>query len=84
MSNGRGKHKSRGRRRTPKTSKGIHGATKHPLSEVGKALLGKGRVQTMKHVPCKSNWSGQNANSVVPFDPVQVEENKRLYPHLFD
>lgn len=42
MSNGRGKHKSRGRRRTKKTSMGKHGATKHPLTEVQKVLLGKG------------------------------------------
>jgi hypothetical protein len=56
MSNGRGKHKSRGRRRAHKVSAGINGATKHPLSEVEKALLGKGRVQATRHVLCKSNY----------------------------
>lgn len=42
MSNGRGKHKSRGRKRDKKVSKGIGGATRHRLSEVQKVILGKG------------------------------------------
>lgn len=31
-------------------SKGIHGATKHPLTEIEKALLGKGIVQRFKPI----------------------------------
>jgi hypothetical protein len=31
-------------------SKGIHGATKHPLTEVEKALLGKGLYQSFKAI----------------------------------
>ena len=51
MSNGRGKHKSRGKKRPHKVSRGAAvGAQKAPQSEVQKALLGKGRVQGMKPV----------------------------------
>ena len=82
MSNGRGKHKSRGKKRKPKTSKGVHGATRHRLSEVGKALLGKGVVAATRHVACKSNYKGVHIVNE-PYDRAQAEENKRLYPHLF-
>ena len=51
MSNGRGKHKSRGKKRTKVTSRGTAvGARKSPQSEVQKALLGKGRVEGMRPV----------------------------------
>ena len=33
---------NRKKKRTPKTSKGIHGAKRYPLGEVQKVLLGKG------------------------------------------
>lgn len=39
---------NRKRSRKPKTSKGIHGATKHPLSPVEKVLMGKGLFRTFK------------------------------------
>jgi hypothetical protein len=46
--------KSSKRKRTPKTSKGIHGATKHPLDEVSKVLLGKGMYRSFKPLGTKS------------------------------
>lgn len=73
---------NRKKQRKPKTSAGVHGATKHPLTELEKALLGKGLMRTMHHVPCKSNYKGV-VNVSTPFDKAQVDENKRLYPHLF-
>lgn len=42
MSNGRGKRKATSRRRTTKTSKGLHRHGKHPLTEVQKTNVGKG------------------------------------------
>lgn len=42
MANARGKNKARNRRRTKKTSAGLVGAKRHPLSEVEKVLVGKG------------------------------------------
>lgn len=36
------------KKRTSRKSKGIHGASKHPLTEVQKVLMGKGRVVAMK------------------------------------
>lgn len=39
---------NRKKKRKPKTSKGEHGARKHPLSALQKALLGKGQAQSMK------------------------------------
>jgi len=51
MSNGRGKHKARGKKRAHKVSHGSAvGARRSPQSAVRKALLGKGRVQGMKPV----------------------------------
>jgi hypothetical protein len=72
---------NRKKKRTPKTSKGINGQSHHPLGEVAKALLGKGLVQKLRHVPTEKNWSG---TFVVrePFDPEEAaiyaaEEKKR-------
>ena len=51
MSNGRGKHKSRGKKRAKVTSRGTAvGARKTRLTEVQKAALGGGRVQGMRPV----------------------------------
>lgn len=50
MSNGRGKRKSRGRQRDHKVSKGIGGAVRARLTEVQKALLGKGIVASFEKV----------------------------------
>lgn len=33
------------KKRTKKTSQGIHGASKHPLTDLQKVLLGKGMYQ---------------------------------------
>lgn len=83
MPNGRGRHKSRNKKRATKVSKGLHaGAKRHRLTEVGKALLGKGVVASTRHVPCKSNYKGTHIVHV-PYNAAQAEENKRLYPHLF-
>lgn len=70
------------KQRTPRTSKGIHGAEKHPLTEVEKALLGKGLVRSTKHIPIKSDWRGASGFND-PWDPKQAVLNKVLYPHLF-
>ena len=59
------------RKRTKKVSKGIHGATKHPLSEIAKALLGKGLVRSTRHVPVAKSWQGTFVVSH-PFDPEQA------------
>lgn len=34
------------KKRTPKTSKGIHGAKRHPLTRIEKVLMGKGQYRT--------------------------------------
>lgn len=70
------------KQRTHKTSRGIHGATHHPLSPVEKVLAGKGLMQSIKHVPLLKNWRGVGVVSE-PFSPKNVAENRRLYPHLF-
>lgn len=82
MSNARGKHKSRNRRRAKKTSKGIGGAVRAQLSEVGKALLGKGMVDSLEPTEMKSAWRGV-ATVREPYDARQAAENRTLYPHLF-
>lgn len=38
------------RKRTPKTSKGIHGATRHPLTEQEKVRLGKGIFRSFRPI----------------------------------
>jgi hypothetical protein len=70
------------KKRTHKISEGKHGATKHPLSPVEKVLVGKGQLQNIRHVECRFPWRGVG-NVATPFDPRQVTENRRLYPHLF-
>ena len=47
MPNARGKNKARGKRRATKVSKGVHGAKRHPLTELQKVLLGKGGIQRL-------------------------------------
>jgi len=41
------------KKRATKTSKGIHGATKHPLTELEKVLMGKGMYRRMKPLDAK-------------------------------
>lgn len=72
---------NRKKQRKPKKSLGIHGATKHPLSGIEKALLGKGQVQAMQHVPCKAPYKGGHGDR--PYDKAQADLNRELYPHLF-
>ena len=38
---------NRKKKRTPKTSKGINGAKRNPLTALQKALMGKGAVQSL-------------------------------------
>lgn len=38
------------KKRTKKTSAGIHGAKKHPLTELEKALLGKGIARSFRPI----------------------------------
>lgn len=83
MSNGRGKHKSRGRRRTKKTSRGIGGAARTRLSETAKVLLGKGQVDSLEPTEMKSPWRGVPSVRE-PYDKAQALLNRSLYPHLFE
>lgn len=70
------------KQRAHRLSEGKHGATKHPLSETEKALLGKGRVQAVTHVPLLKNWRGVGIVHS-PWNAKNVAENRVLYPHLF-
>lgn len=72
------------RKRTHKVSAGINKHRKNPLSEVDKVLMGKGIYRTLPVVGTRSPWRG--VGDVLPHGPynrAQVEENKKLYPHLF-
>lgn len=73
------------KKRTSKTSAGIHGATHHPLSEVEKVLAGKGQMQSVGHVPCKAPWQGTSRipEKYGPAFPEQARLNRELYPDLF-
>ena len=79
MSNKSGNSK---RQRAHKISKGEQGATKHPLSELEKALLDKGLAQRVTPINGKP-WRGV-AFVGEPYDAKQAAENRRLYPHLFE
>lgn len=72
------------KKRAHKVSKGINGATKHPLTEVEKVLAGKGQLDSIREVDSRSAWRGQLQVSDPPWDAEAVAENKRLYPHLFE
>lgn len=83
MSNGRGKHKSRGKRRDKKTSKGTGvGARSTTLTEGEKVRLGHGILDSIKHVACENNWRGVGVLRS-PFNAAQAAINEQLYPHLF-
>lgn len=73
---------NRKKQRTPKKSLGIHGATKHPLGTVEKVLLGKGLIQSFRPAFIKTPWLGVREIER-PFDKVQADLNRELYPHLF-
>lgn len=77
------KHKARNKKRTPKTSRGIHGATKHPLSEVEKVLLKKGIFRSLKPILMKAPWRTA-VGFKEPFDAEQARINRAMYPHLFE
>jgi hypothetical protein len=68
------------RKRTHKTSKGQNKNRKNPLSPLNRVLMGKGQYRSMEHIKC-GNWKGASVKT--PFDPVQAELNKQLYPDLF-
>lgn len=80
----KGKRKSIRRRRTHRLSDGLRKHSKHPLSAVQKVLVGKGQLQSVRPLEVKFAWKGMSAPSAHVFDAEQVEENKRLYPHLFE
>lgn len=84
MSNGRGKHKSRNRRRAKKTSRGLRRSSASVLlSKVQRVLLGGGLIDAMPEADC-SPWRGvAEVREGQEYDKAQVEVNKRLYPHLF-
>lgn len=63
-------------------SKGVNGATKYPLAELAKVLMGKGRMQSMSPVEMKAPWRGA-IGFKEPFDAEQAKANRSLYPHLF-
>lgn len=73
---------NRKKQRAHRLSEGKVGAGKHPLTEVEKGLLGKGRVQATHHIPLMKNYRGAFVVDT-PFDARQVTMNKILYPHLF-
>lgn len=81
MADNKGKSK---KPRKHKVSAGIHGATKHPLDAVSKVLLGKGLYHRagLSQPSKEGNWRGEE-RVIRPWNPVQAEENRRLYPHLF-
>jgi hypothetical protein len=69
------------RQRAHKVSKGINGATHHPLSGLEKVLLGKGQLEDFRGLD-GTPWKG-TFNVRQPYNAEQVEENRLLYPHLF-
>lgn len=84
MPNGRGKNKAKHHRRAHKVSQGINGASKHPLTAVQKALLGKGAIQALEPTPMPTAWRGARDVNYPLFDKEQAEENREKYPHLFE
>lgn len=69
------------RQRTSRKSQGVVGASHSPLTEVEKALIGKGLVRSIREIDCKP-WRGTGGYGP-PYDAKQAAENKLLYPHLF-
>lgn len=63
-------------------SRGVNGATKHPLTGLTKVLMGKGLIQSLRPVEMKAPWRGA-IGFKEPFDPEQAKVNRSLYPHLF-
>lgn len=70
------------KKRTKKVSKGLHGARKHPLTTLQRALLGKGLIASFTPVEAKVPWRGVGEVHT-PFDRQQAALNRKLYPHLF-
>lgn len=58
-----------------------HGAPR--LSTVAKVLLGKGMLVNVEKVG-KNAYLGATQPSSPVYNREQIEENKRLYPHLFE
>lgn len=70
------------RSRTPKTSKGVHGAGGKfkNLTDTQKVLMRKGMHATTKVL---GTVPFRGAVSATPFDAKQAKLNRQLYPHLF-
>lgn len=81
MANGRGKHKAIGKRRTKVVSRGTARMSQHPLTEVEKAILGKGIVQSTHPVDALKPWTGVG-NPREPFDAEQAKWNRENLPFL--
>ncbi|HKN44270.1 MAG TPA: hypothetical protein VJW23_10120 [Propionibacteriaceae bacterium] len=56
MSNARGKHKSRGKRRTKKVSQGLRVGSRSISLRVQLAVLGKGQVDSIKEVEVRQTF----------------------------
>lgn len=71
------------KQRKHKISQGINGSTHHRLSPVERVLIGKGQMQTIKHVPLLRAWTGVHVDPAEPWNARNVAENRIKYPHLF-
>lgn len=84
----KGRNKAKARRRTKKTSKGIHGGGGNvTLTPLQRILIRGDRRPTRRFTddgkPLKQTpWKGVRTVAE-PYDPTQAELNKQLYPHLF-
>ena len=68
-----------GRPRDSKIKTGNSGGPSVALSVNEKVQLGKGLIDSFKHVPCPANWSGARGPAADQlFDPVQSRINKDL------
>ena len=74
------------KKRAHKESKGINGGggrLSTPLTRVEKVLMGKGMLVNVEKIG-KNAYLGAIQPSSPVFNREQVEENKHLYPHLFE
>lgn len=81
MPNGRGKNKARNKKRAHVVSQGTAKMSQHPLSEVEKAILGKGLVQSTRPVNALRAWSGVGEPKH-PYDAEQAAWNVANLPFL--
>lgn len=89
MASGNSKKKRRdlhaGRKRGSEIKTGKRGAKRlnPPITKVQKVLMGKGMLVNVPKIGLNA-YLGATAPSSPVFNRAQVEENKRLYPHLFE